>query len=252
MLRLEVTPGRMGGHHRIRAIRRPIPPDPARPRCAPARRCTPTAAPRNPTLSGLPARLATARQRPTWPWGRPPTPRSGDRPVATHPLRSGPTWSGGVAWSLQLLDAHAPGRLGRALDGRTTTLDHASRQPGPRCPPDPANPVAAHPAAAPMAAAVVAGLAGHGHGPAPPPRSPGGALHEPTTPPGPWPERAGPAGRGGHGRPPPDRSSWSSGSIAPRCTPLGGPLSRHAPPTRTTGSRRTDADRDGIGCDRLG
>jgi hypothetical protein len=38
-----------------------------------------------------------------------------------------------VAWSLQLLDAHAPGRLGRALDGRTTTLDRA-------------NPVAAHPA----------------------------------------------------------------------------------------------------------
>jgi hypothetical protein len=144
-----------------------------------------------------------------------------------------------VAWSLQLLDAHDPGRLGRALDGRTTALDHASRQPGPRCPPDPANPVAAHPAAAPMAAAVVAGLAGHGHGPAPPPRSSGGALHEPTTPPGPWPERAGPAGRGGRGRPPPDRSSWSSGGIAPRCTPLGGPLSRHAPPTRTTGSRRT-------------
>jgi hypothetical protein len=41
------------------------------------------------------------------------------------------------------------------------------------------------------------------------------------------------------GRPPPDRSSWSSGGIAPRCTPLGGPLRRHAPITRTTGSRRT-------------
>src|SRR4029453_3850060 len=41
------------------------------------------------------------------------------------------------------------------------------------------------------------------------------------------------------GRPPPDRSSWSSGGIAPRCTRLGGPLRRHAPTTRTTGSRRT-------------
>ena len=63
-----------------------------------------------------------------------------------------------MAWFLHLLDAYDPGRLGRAVDVRTTALDRASRKAGPRCPPDPANPVSAHPAAARMAAAVVAGL----------------------------------------------------------------------------------------------
>jgi hypothetical protein len=33
-----------------------------------------------------------------------------------------------VAWFLHLLDAHDPGRLGRAVDVRTTALDHASRK----------------------------------------------------------------------------------------------------------------------------
>ena len=33
-----------------------------------------------------------------------------------------------VAWFSHLLDAYDPGRLGRAVDVRTTALDHASRK----------------------------------------------------------------------------------------------------------------------------
>jgi hypothetical protein len=41
------------------------------------------------------------------------------------------------------------------------------------------------------------------------------------------------------GQPPPGPSGWWLASIAPRCTRPDGPLRRHAPTTRTTGSRHT-------------
>jgi hypothetical protein len=79
------------------------------------------------TLPGMPARLSDCTPRPTWPCGRPPTPTSGDRPVATTRC-GGACLERRVAWFLRLLDAYDPGRLGRAVDVRTTALDQASRK----------------------------------------------------------------------------------------------------------------------------
>jgi hypothetical protein len=49
-----------------------------------------------------------------------------------------------VAWFSHLLDAYDPGRLGRAVDVRTTALDHASRKAVPRMS-DPTHPTPSQP-----------------------------------------------------------------------------------------------------------